>query len=95
MHTCWDMCFGGDLRLPQCLLVVVKTINCDEHCMEIGAHFVTHSIPQLGLDPHKPDPHYRLAGMTIVAQFPLKTSTYKQLLQTFCRNKAFIVNVIY
>lgn len=28
------------------VFVVAKTINCDEHCMKIGAHFLTDSILQ-------------------------------------------------
>lgn len=43
--------------ISTCLAFVVakkKTINCDEHCMTMfGAHFLTNSVFQLRLDPHK------------------------------------------
>lgn len=84
MLTSWDV--NGILLLlviSTChvVLFVVKTINCDAHFMTSGAPFVTDSIPQLRLDPQKPDPQISLAAWPLllgrITPFPLKTSTCK------------------
>lgn len=64
MHNCWVMNFVSLVIFTGHIVFVVakkKSINCDErHMNTYGAHFLTDSIFQLGLDSHRLDPPYQL-----------------------------------